>query len=690
MAVGPAALENTLVHGLRAVGDEMPVVAPLCPTAAFTCEPRLQAPVVQEATHGEGQGPGRSGRDQQASGPVDDGLGQAADGGRHDRNPARHGLQRDEPERLVPGHTHHRARRPQQCRQAITIDRATDLGACRHTEVPGKVAQQSSVGVVPVGAAGDDELDLWQPAERVQHVGHTLAFDETTHHDHAMWQAAPLDRPLGPKRGCVHSARDDPSAPGCHAVRAQLRQLVDTRRDDGVDRPGQVTLRRDAAGGTWIVSVEPSFDDAQGMEGLHRRDAEWTSGIQGRDAGHPEVRVRHVGPHHPPRSCQATPELLHVRQQPISRHEGGRARIDLLDDHARTKGEPARAVTVSPPRVDADVMAAARQGNRKPADVDVLTTGVRSSQRGNRIRMLRHECDPHTTSDDRRLRLDVPVVSPAGRRNFGTGTDARCGPHVDPRLSANALGCAAVDLAISGRRAAVAAASAGLGLAAARRLADEGVRVALCGRDPDRLAQAAATIEGAVAIQADVSTPEGATSFVEQATEALGGIDILVPNAGGPPAGNFASTPLDAYQPALALNLVSTVAMCQAAVPAMQAQRWGRVVAITSISVRQPMASLILSNTARAGATAFLKTLAREVAPDGVTVNSVQPGSHATDRLRQIYGDDLTAAAADIPSRAVGRPEDFGAVVAFLCSDAARFVTGASVPVDGGSYAGLL
>lgn len=246
-----------------------------------------------------------------------------------------------------------------------------------------------------------------------------------------------------------------------------------------------------------------------------------------------------------------------------------------------------------------------------------------------------------------------------------------------------------MDLGIAGRRAAIAGSSAGLGFAAAQALAAEGARVALCGRDADRLAAAAARIEGAVAIEADVSTVEGATSFVEQAAEALGGVDILVPNAGGPPPGNFASTPLEAYLPALELNLLSTVAMCHAAVPAMAERGWGRVVAITSISVRQPIGDLILSNTARAGVTGFLKTLAREVAGRGVTVNSVQPGLHATDRLRQLSHGDLDAVAANIPTGAVGRPEDFGSVVAFLCSDAARFVTGAAVPVDGGAYQGL-
>jgi 3-oxoacyl-[acyl-carrier protein] reductase len=251
-----------------------------------------------------------------------------------------------------------------------------------------------------------------------------------------------------------------------------------------------------------------------------------------------------------------------------------------------------------------------------------------------------------------------------------------------------------MDLGIAGRRAAVAAASAGLGLGVARSLVAEGVDVAICGRDPDRLAGAVRELEalggGAVhSLVGDVGTPEGAEAFVADATESLGGVDILVPNAGGPPAGGFASTPLSAYLPALELNLLSTVAMCAAAVPAMRAQSWGRVVAITSISVRQPIPGLILSNTARAGATGFLKTLALEVAADGVTVNSVQPGSHDTDRLRSIHGGDLTAAAAGVPAGVVGRADDFGAVVAFLCSEQARFITGTAIPVDGGAHRAL-
>ncbi len=128
---------------------------------------------------------------------------------------------------------------------------------------------------------------------------------------------------------------------------------------------------------------------------------------------------------------------------------------------------------------------------------------------------------------------------------------------------------------------------------------------------------------------------------------------------------------------------MSVVAMCKAAVPPMQEQGWGRVVAITSLAVRQPMPGLILSNTARAGATGFLKTLAREVAGDGVTVNSVQPGLHRTDRVKELYGD----AADDMP---MGDAADFGAIVAFLCSEQANYLTGAQIHIDGGSYQALL
>jgi 3-oxoacyl-[acyl-carrier protein] reductase len=150
-----------------------------------------------------------------------------------------------------------------------------------------------------------------------------------------------------------------------------------------------------------------------------------------------------------------------------------------------------------------------------------------------------------------------------------------------------------MDLGIAGRRAAVAAGSSGLGLASAAALAAEGVEVAICGRDEERLAAAAERIgDACTPIVADVGTPDGAAGFVDAACAAIGPIDILVPNAGGPPPGTFASTDVEAYRTALDLNLMSFVAMCKTAVPPMQERGWGRVIAITSVSVRQPIASL--------------------------------------------------------------------------------------------------
>jgi 3-oxoacyl-[acyl-carrier protein] reductase len=248
-----------------------------------------------------------------------------------------------------------------------------------------------------------------------------------------------------------------------------------------------------------------------------------------------------------------------------------------------------------------------------------------------------------------------------------------------------------MDLGIAGRKAAVAASSAGLGLGTAKALAEAGVQVALCGRDKARVEAAAAELagDGHVALVADVSDAAGGRAFVEEAMGALGQVDILVCNAGGPPPGNFTSKAPDDFPPALDLNLMSTVGMCYAAIPAMQERGWGRVVAITSISVRQPIANLILSNTARAGVTGFLKTVALEVAKDGVTVNTIQPGLHLTARLGQLDRGGQEAMARTIPAGTLGDPDDFGRAAAFLCSSSARFITGASLNVDGGAYQAL-
>ncbi len=246
-----------------------------------------------------------------------------------------------------------------------------------------------------------------------------------------------------------------------------------------------------------------------------------------------------------------------------------------------------------------------------------------------------------------------------------------------------------MELGIHGRKAAVAGASTGLGFGCARALLEDGVEVAVCSRSEERIGAAAGQLgPGAVPIVADVSTEHGARSFLEQAIERLGQVDILVANAGGPPPGSPTATSIDGYRQALDLNLLSTIVMCQAALPGMRERGWGRIVAITSIGARQPIGSLAASSVARAGVTSFLKTLATEVARDGVTVNSAQPGIHDTDRIRSLGSTD--AVAQRVPAGALGTADDFGKAVAFLCSQPARFITGTSLLLDGGAYTGLI
>ena len=248
-----------------------------------------------------------------------------------------------------------------------------------------------------------------------------------------------------------------------------------------------------------------------------------------------------------------------------------------------------------------------------------------------------------------------------------------------------------MDLGIAGRRAIVTGGSSGLGLATAKALAAEGVRIVIVSRDAANLARAVAEFApGSVVdtLVADVGDRTQVDTMVREARGILSGVDILVANAGGPPPGTFASTSFDAYDAALKSNLLSTVAMCQAVVPIMRESGWGRILAITSTSVREPIEHLILSNTARAGLTGFLKTLAREVAGDGITVNTLQPGLHLTGRLAALYPEPETLAAT-IPAGFVGDPDDFGHVAAFMCSTHARFMTGVSVPLDGGALRGL-
>jgi 3-oxoacyl-[acyl-carrier protein] reductase len=245
-----------------------------------------------------------------------------------------------------------------------------------------------------------------------------------------------------------------------------------------------------------------------------------------------------------------------------------------------------------------------------------------------------------------------------------------------------------MDTGLDGRTALVVGASSGLGLSTAKALAAEGVRTALVSRSAERLAEASQQVPNSITIAADITDANARHQMMDEAEESLGPIDILIPNGGGPPPGTFASTEFDAYQAAVDLNLLPAIDMCKRLIPSMQERGWGRVVAITSQSVREPIDVLILSNTARAALTSFLKTTAREVAADGVTINTVQPGAHETNRLTSIWGD-LEPVRQGVPARRLGDPDDFGRIVTFLCSDSAKYIIGASLIVDGGNSHGL-
>ncbi|HLI54606.1 MAG TPA: SDR family oxidoreductase [Acidimicrobiales bacterium] len=238
-----------------------------------------------------------------------------------------------------------------------------------------------------------------------------------------------------------------------------------------------------------------------------------------------------------------------------------------------------------------------------------------------------------------------------------------------------------MDLGIAGKVALVTAASKGLGLAAARALSEEGARVVMCARDPDTLARAAATLPGEVlAVPADVTEPAAPGALVAAALERFGGLDILVANAGGPPQARALDVTDEQISQAVNANLVTSVRLVRESLPHMRAAGWGRICLITSISVKQPIPDLALSNLARTGLWAWAKTAAADVFASGVTLNLVCPGLHATDRVLQLGS----------PRDRLGEPADFGRVVAFLCSAPAAFISGSAVSVDGAASSGLL
>jgi len=263
-----------------------------------------------------------------------------------------------------------------------------------------------------------------------------------------------------------------------------------------------------------------------------------------------------------------------------------------------------------------------------------------------------------------------------------------------------------MDLGIKGKIALITAASRGLGRGCAEQLAAEQCRVAICSRNEAAAKQAAGELAGRTGAEvlgfgADVSRVEDVDRLLKDVKQSLGDPEILVANAGGPPPGTFASTALEEYEKALNLNLMSAVRLIHGVTPAMKACGWGRIIAITSISVKQPIANLLLSNMARAGLTGFLKTISTELAPYGITVNALLPGTHKTSRIEQLVQDtaarekkseeDVYRGMMDaIPSKTIGAPADFGAAAAFLAGTRARYITGQNLLIDGGRYSGLL
>ena|SRR5712692_986950 len=262
-----------------------------------------------------------------------------------------------------------------------------------------------------------------------------------------------------------------------------------------------------------------------------------------------------------------------------------------------------------------------------------------------------------------------------------------------------------MDLGLEDKVAIVTAASTGLGKATAMELAAEGARVVITSRREGELRSAADEIRsntGAtlLAIAGDVTDEDHIRRLVSDTTEYFGGVDIVVANAGGPPAGFFDDFTAGHYRQAVELNLISTINLCREAVPHMRERGWGRIVAITSIAAKQPVENLILSNTARAGVLGFMKSLSQQVASEGITVNTVCPGFHLTERLKSLSSqiaqkegvsvEEVYARWADsTPMKRIGDPAEFAAVVAFLCSKRASYLTGTVIQIDGGAYRAL-
>lgn len=262
-----------------------------------------------------------------------------------------------------------------------------------------------------------------------------------------------------------------------------------------------------------------------------------------------------------------------------------------------------------------------------------------------------------------------------------------------------------METGLRNRIAIIAASSKGIGRAAAFALAAEGAHLALCARNRDTLENTAAQIRDARGVEViteafDVSDDASVRGFVEAVNKRFGRIDICVTNAGGPPAKTFAETTMDEWDRAYELNLRSTVSFAHAVLPSMQSQHWGRLITITSIAAKQPVAELVLSNAVRAGVLGLVRSLATQYGPDNITVNNVGPGYTATERVQELARANLLTTGRtaeeyeaqitkDIPLRRLAKPEEVADAIVWLASERASYITGQTILVDGGVYRGL-
>lgn len=262
-----------------------------------------------------------------------------------------------------------------------------------------------------------------------------------------------------------------------------------------------------------------------------------------------------------------------------------------------------------------------------------------------------------------------------------------------------------MNLGLKGRGVIVAASSQGIGLATAEAFAREGAQVAMCARTEKTLREAADRIRGQTGAEVfaeplDVTSEAQVQRFTEQVAKRFGRIDVCVANAGGPPAKNFLSLAADEWRKAVELNLMSTVHLAKATIPYMQRHRWGRFITITSISVKQPIQDLVLSNSVRAGVVGLVKSLSNEFGKDGILVNNVAPGYTATERLQELaqvraLADGTSPQhvcdtwAAETPVKRLGDPKEIADVIVWLASERASYITGQTILVDGGIYRGL-